>query len=406
MLGSVQAPSAHQDSGSAATSVLCPTSGQRFATDAFGAALDQRQPLIVVYGDSGSGKTTLLNCVLDTVDPQEFAVLAFSATSGEFSSPPSFDNVLEAMCRRLDAPQSGKQRPKTLSALSETVGALMDAGKTLILAIDHADFLADTVITDVARLAEHLDMPPNRLVRVFVGSMELASRIDSALRGLGIDQRPAEVRLSQPSAEEVAALLAYEDSAQFGGPMLTPGAIDRINAYAKSNLHWAVPMADAARALAENEGMPEVTPELVRSAFHDIWSPERTVSAESDLREQGPAFAGNLGTREPTRPRDQRAKTNPAAASKPAWQFWIERLTPVLAVLLFIIASVPLVLKDELIEQEDVDFRDIVGGTGDAQPAEPSDSGQDWQQERSQSPGDDTGGQMTAPASGKWIQQR
>lgn len=360
----------------------------------------------VLAGPSGSGKTTLLNCVLGSVDPEEFSVLAVSATSGEFSSPPSFDNVLEAMCRRLDAPQSAKQRPKTLAALSTTVGELMDTGKTLILAIDHADFLADTVITDVARLAEHLDMPPNRLVRVFVGSMELASRIDSALRGLGIDQRPAEVRLSQPSAEEVAALLAYEDSAQFGGPMLTPGAIDRINAYAKSNLHWAVPMADAARALAENEGMPEVTPELVRSAFHDIWSPERTVSAESDLREQGPAFAGNLGTREPTRPRDQRAKTNPAAASKPAWQFWIERLTPVLAVLLFIIASVPLVLKDELIEQEDVDFRDIVGGTGDAQPAEPSDSGQDWEQERSQSGGDDTGGQMTAPASGKWIQQR
>jgi hypothetical protein len=42
--------------------------------------------------------------------------------------------------------------------------------------------------------------------------------------------------------------------------MLTPDAIGLINAYAKSNLHWAVPMADAARSLAESDGKREVTP--------------------------------------------------------------------------------------------------------------------------------------------------
>jgi hypothetical protein len=95
------------------------------------------------------------------------------------------------------------------------------------------------------------------------------------MRCHGAGRRLAEIRLSQPSAEELAALLAYEDTAQPEGPMLTPDAIGRISAYAKSNLHWAVPMADAARSFAEAEGKREVTPEIVRAALLDIWSPEQ-----------------------------------------------------------------------------------------------------------------------------------
>jgi type II secretory pathway predicted ATPase ExeA len=257
-----------------------PTAGQRAAADALRAAIASRESLILLFGDMGSGKTTLLNNVLNPANPDEFTVVSLSATSGEFLSPPTFDNLLEALCRRLVLSQPAKQRPATLAALATTVSAF-DNGRTLLLAIDHADHLTDDVIAEVTRLAEYLDTSPTSLVCVFVGSLSLASRIDSVLRCQGTNRRLAEIRLSQPSAEELAALLAYEDTAQPEGPVLTPDAIGLIIAYAKSNLHWAVPMADAARSLAESDGKREVTPEMVRAALLEIWSPEQLQPEDS-----------------------------------------------------------------------------------------------------------------------------
>jgi type II secretory pathway predicted ATPase ExeA len=228
----------------------------------------------------GSGKTTLLNSVLNTANPDEFIVVNLSATSGEFLGPPTFDNLLEAICRRLVVPQPAKQRPATLAALATTVSTF-DNGRILLLAIDHADHLTDEVTAEVTRLAEYLDISPASLVCVFVGSSSLASRIDSVLRCQGADPRLAEIRLSQPSTEELAALLAYKDTAQPDGPMLTPEAIGRISTYAKSNLHRAVPMADAARSLAESDGKREITPEMVRAALLEIWSPEQPQPSNS-----------------------------------------------------------------------------------------------------------------------------
>lgn len=286
MIDSVLAHSADRSSGLTDVSIPRPTAGQRTAADALRAAITSGQSFILLFGDTGSGKTTLLNNVLSTADPDKFIAVSLSATSGEFLGPPTFDNLLEALCRRLIVPQPAKQRPATLAALATAVSALNN-GRSLLLAIDHADHLTDEVIAEVIRLAEYLDISPASLVCVFVGSLSLASRIDWILRRQGADQRLAEIRLSHPSAEELAALLAYEDTAQPDGPALTPDAIGRISAYAKSNLHLAVPMADAARSLAECDGKREVTPEMVRAALLEIWSPEQPQPDDS-LRSNEP----------------------------------------------------------------------------------------------------------------------
>lgn len=60
-----------------------------------------------------------------------------------------------------------------------------------------------------------------------------------------------------------------------------------ISVYAKANLHWAAPLADAARTLAANQGEREVTPELVRGALFELWSPEQ--SQPSDILASNPA---------------------------------------------------------------------------------------------------------------------
>jgi hypothetical protein len=284
MADSVPAHLADGSSGLTELSISRPTAGQRTAADALRAAIAARQPLILLFGDTGSGKTTLLNSVLDTAACDEFVVVSVSATSGEFLGPPTFDDLLEAVCRRLVVPQPAKQRPAMLAALATTV-SMFDNERIVLLTIDHADHVTDEVITEVMRLSQYLDISPGSLICVFVGSLGLASRIDSVLRSQGADQRLSEVRLSQPNAEELAALLAYEDTAQPDGPRLTPDAIGRISAYAKSNLHLAVPMADAARSLAESDGKREVTPEMVRTALLEIWSPEQlqpTSSLRSD----------------------------------------------------------------------------------------------------------------------------
>jgi type II secretory pathway predicted ATPase ExeA len=264
----------------------CATAGQRAAATALGEAVAQRQALILLFGDAGVGKTTLISSFLTTVDPQEFLVVQLSATSGEFVGPPSFDALLDVICRRLVAPQSAGQRPATLAVLDAAVGALARAGRTVLLAIDHADHLTNDVIAEATRLGEYLDASRANFVTIFVGSPTLATRLDAALRRPGAARRVTEIRVSHPSGDELAALLAYEDTAQPGGPILTLGAIDRISVYAKANLHWAAPLADAARTLAANQGEHEVTPELVRGALFELWSPEK--SQPSDILTSNP----------------------------------------------------------------------------------------------------------------------
>ena len=253
----------------------CGTAGQRGAAEALGEALAKRPPLILLFGEMGVGKSTLLGRFLATVDAQEFAVVQLSATGGEFTGPPSLDVLLEFICRQLVAPQPTRERPATLAVLANAVGTLARAGRAAVIAIDHADHLRDEVISGVAKLAKHLDVPPASIVCIFIGSPALASRLDRVLRKPGSPEKVIEIRVSQPSAEELAALLAYEDMAQPDGPMLTPGAIDRISVYAKSNLHWAVPLADAARTLAAAQGEREVSPELVRGALLELWAPDQ-----------------------------------------------------------------------------------------------------------------------------------
>jgi type II secretory pathway predicted ATPase ExeA len=254
----------------------------------------QRQSLILLYGDAGVGKTTVITNFLATIDTNEFFAVHLSGTSGEFLGPPSFDALLEIICRRLVGPQPAGQRPATLAIMAAAVEALARAGRTVLLAIDHADHLTNNVIAEVTRLGEYLDAPADSLVCIFIGSPTLASRLDVALRRPGMVKRVPEIRVAHPSGEELAALLAYEDTAVPDGPILTPGAIDRIGVYAKANMHWAGPLADAARTLAANQGEREVTPELVRGALLELWPPEQTQPSDAITRlTSNPATGGN-----------------------------------------------------------------------------------------------------------------
>jgi type II secretory pathway predicted ATPase ExeA len=272
------------DSLGAKALMPCATAGQRAATTALSDAVAQRRPIIVLFGDAGVGKTTLIRSFLAATDPHDFAVVQLSATSGEFVGPPSFDALLDVICRQLDARQPAGQRPATLAVLAAAVQALAHAGRTVLLAIDHADHLTNNVIAETTRLAEYLDASPESFVCILIGSPTVASRLDAALRSSGTTQQAVEIRVSPPSAGELAALLAYEDSVPPDGPVLTPGAIDRISAYAKTNLHWAAPLADAARTLAASQGEREVTPELVRGALFELWLPQQSQPGDSTMR--------------------------------------------------------------------------------------------------------------------------
>ena len=273
-----------RDSIASKTLMPCATAGQRAAAAALGEAVAQRQPLILLFGDAGVGKTTLISNFLATIDPNEFLPVQLSATSGEFVGPPSFDALLDIICRRLVGPQPAGQRPATLAVLASAIAALARADRTVLLAIDHADHLTNNVIAEVTRLREYLDAPSDTFVCILIGSPMLASRLDAALRRPGVVPRVPEIRVSHPSGDELAALLAYEDTAVPHGPILTPGAIDRISVYAKANLHWAAPLADAARTLAANQGEREVTPELVRGALLELWPPEPSQPSDTITR--------------------------------------------------------------------------------------------------------------------------
>lgn len=255
--------------------ITSPTAGQRQALADLEEAVGARRPLILLFGETGAGKTSVVHALLDSSDRDAVLAVGVSATGGEFVAAPSFDTLLSATCARLGLPTVAEQGPAALAGLGALIRARADAGKAVAVAIDHADRLGDGVIAELVRLHEALGVPAEAFVRIFAGTAALAPRIEASLRQTGSDERLTEIRLSPPTADEVATILAYEDAARPGGPVLTPDAIAAVCTYARSDLHLAAPMADAVRSLAEEQNAGEITPELVHETLLGLWAPEQ-----------------------------------------------------------------------------------------------------------------------------------
>jgi type II secretory pathway predicted ATPase ExeA len=253
--------------------ITSPTAGQRQALADLGDAVRARRPLILLFGETGAGKTSVVDAVLDAPGNDVIAA-GVSATGSAFVASPGFDALLSAICAGLKLPAASEQGPAALAGLGALIRANAEAGKAVVVAIDHADRLGDGVIADLLRLHEALGVQAEALVRIFAGTAALAPRIEASLRQTGSDERLTEIRLSAPTADEVATILAHADAARPGGPVLTPEAIAAISAYARADLHLAGPMADAVRGLAEEQGAGEVTAGLVHETLQGLWAPE------------------------------------------------------------------------------------------------------------------------------------
>lgn len=379
MLASTQEHPPSHAAGAETWTIQHATAGQKIAAQDLRRALSHKEPLILLFGEEGCGKTTLLDSLFGVGSADEHRVLRLSPTGGDFTRLPDFDDLLEACCHRLGAPHSARTRPEALAFLSAALNSLSSGDQPLLLIVDQADHLTDDVIADLAQVPQYLGVSPDVLLLVFAGSMTLASRIDAVLRRLLFEERLVEIRLSSPSSDEMAALLAYEDSSQSGGPKLTAGALERITAYAKSNLHWAAIMADAARALAETEGKREITAEFIRTALLDIWTPESlpgkpSASAEAihpgsatpDVGGQGAhiglsestARVPDLDTTEKSHAgedlqRRARRRLQPAAPQlDPPQRRLAERMVPFAALWLFLIATVAMVMNEPTVHDE------------------------------------------------------
>ena len=255
--------------------ITSPTAGQRQALADLEDAVRARRPLILLFGETGAGKTSVVSAFLDSVDRNDILAVGVSATGGEFVAAPSCDTLLPAICARLGLPTVAEQGPAALAGLGALIRARADAGKAVAVAIDHADRLGDGVIAELVRLHEALGVPADAFVRIFAGTAALAPRIETNLRQTGSDERLTEIRLSAPTPDEVATILAYADAARPGGPVLTPDAIAAICTYARGDLHLAAPMADAVRSLGEEQGAGEITPQLVHETLVGLWAPDQ-----------------------------------------------------------------------------------------------------------------------------------
>ena len=273
--------------------ITSPTAGQRAALGDLKDAVEGRRPLILLFGETGAGKTSVVNAFLKAAGGSEVLAAGVSATGGEFAASPTFDTLLSAICARLELPTVAEEGPAALAGLGLLIRARADAGKAVAVAIDHADRLGDAVIAEVVRLHERLGVRADAFVRIFAGTTALAPRIETSLRQAGSDERLAEIRLSAPTADEVATILTYEDAARPGGPVLAPDAIAAICAYARSDLHLAAPMADAVRSLSCEQGANEITAELVHETLLGLWAPEQAMDAAPGLHDvAGQAMLG------------------------------------------------------------------------------------------------------------------
>lgn len=204
---------------------LCSTESRGRILDTLLHGIEARKSFFLVTGETGTGKTTLIRQLLPMLDSKIKAVVI-----DEPSRP--FEDLLEEILRHLGIAPGERTKSSMLWQFNEYLYQLSSAEETLLICLDEAQDMHETVMEELRLLANPDPRRPGRGIvqEVFVGNPEIEQKLNSnSLRQL-LQRISARCRLEPLNEDESRRYIQHRLGAvgKDISDVFTPGAADFI----------------------------------------------------------------------------------------------------------------------------------------------------------------------------------
>lgn len=226
--------------------------------------LQQRRPIMMLWGQSGTGKTTLSRLLLQQLKPEKFLTLLILP-------PPQISQaaLLDLFCHHLHGP-TGRQIPKQekLLWLQETVTREGEAGRQLVLLVDEAHFLKSECLHLIRSMSNWESSWGKLLSIIFVGEPPFLKRLHHPTHASIRSRISLSLELPPLNAGETEQLIKFRLLVSGGNPQLFEPSCFSLIHEASGGIPRLISKI-AGNALLESfcRKTLQVTPEMISTAI-------------------------------------------------------------------------------------------------------------------------------------------
>lgn len=221
--------------------------------------------LTIMTGEVGTGKTTMLRRIMkDLSSSVRFAYFTYTTLP--------FDDLLLFLCQDLEIPVGQGGQLQMLQALQTFLTTRHQEGQTIVLLIDEAQNLQESVLEDIRHLLNFTTESKSLLPVVLVGQPELEKKLNRPTV-YQLKQRVAlHCQLGRLKDREVGPFIAHRLHAvgYMGEELFAPEAIERITFYAQGVPRVINILCDNVLLLAYSISEDIITAEMIEEVAQDL----------------------------------------------------------------------------------------------------------------------------------------
>jgi type II secretory pathway predicted ATPase ExeA len=220
----------------------------------------ERRGFALLTGEAGVGKSLTLRRCMAEADDIRFIQLV--------NAHLDFPDILNYLCANLELPVTGLDTEQQKRLLLDALAAQARRNRAVALFIDDAQHLPTNVLLGLQELVEAPAIPIQRLQIVLAGLPEMAGKLDQPeLRRLRGSIR-VRCHLERLSGLETGLFIDHQlkVAGYTGSGLLSPAAVERIDAYCKGVPRSIAILCDTVLLLASLQSERDITPTLVDEA--------------------------------------------------------------------------------------------------------------------------------------------
>lgn len=224
-----------------------------------------RKGFLTLIGEAGTGKTTLLKRIVEEIEGETIVVFVFNPGV-------SFDELLEFICTELGIASDGRRRLTLLDRLNTFLLEQLTAGRNVVLMIDEAQTLEDSVLEEL-RLLSNLETSKEKILQILLAGQP---ELEEKLRKPGLRQLRQRVAvratLKPMRSDEIGAYVEtrLRSAGADRNDLFTPSALRKIWSASQGIPRVINVICDNAMMIAFAEGKQRISAAVTREAIRDL----------------------------------------------------------------------------------------------------------------------------------------
>ncbi len=224
-----------------------------------------RKGFLTLIGEAGTGKTTLLKRIVEEIEGETIVVFVFNPGV-------SFDELLEFICSELGLVIDGRRRLTLLDRLNTFLLDQLTAGRNVVLMIDEAQTLEDSVLEEL-RLLSNLETSKEKILQILLAGQP---ELEEKLRKPGLRQLRQRVAvrstLKPMRSDEIGAYVEtrLRSAGADRNDLFTPSALRKIWHASQGIPRVINVICDNAMMIAFAEGKQRISAAVTREAIRDL----------------------------------------------------------------------------------------------------------------------------------------